>query len=112
MKITNFNPGTLKTTKNLYFFDNCLVEYFEGDVFNIYGNIETSFIEGEIDITYVTLNIVKDSNKKTISLSDAIRKEIEKEIEDLFEGLPIEDEFIAFDNSSYNYKNLDYLNGK
>ena len=107
MKIKNFNPGILKTTKNLYFFDNCLVEYFEGDVFNIYGNIETSFIEGEIDITYVTLNIVKDSNKKTISLSDAIRKEIEKEIEDLFEGLPIEDE-----TSSYNYRNLDYLNGK
>jgi hypothetical protein len=107
IRIKNFNPGPLKTTKNLYFFDNCIVEYFKGDPFKIYGSIDVVFIEGQIDISYFNLTIIKDLNGKTISLSKEINREIEKAFEDLLESKPIEDE-----EANYNYRNLDYLNGK
>jgi hypothetical protein len=90
MKIENFNPGILTPSKNLYFFDGCIIEYFEGVPFKIFGSIDVNFIEGEIDLSYFTLNIVKDENGKTISLADHIRRDIEKEFEDKLETLNVE----------------------
>tara|TARA_R110002167_G_scaffold49784_1_gene145690 strand:- start:519 stop:791 length:273 start_codon:yes stop_codon:yes gene_type:complete len=89
MKIENFNPGILKPTKNLYFFDNCLIEYFKGETFNIFGSADVIFIEGEIDISYITLNIIKDSEGKKISLSKEIEREIKKDLEDLIYLTPV-----------------------
>jgi len=90
MKIENFNPGILTPSQNLYFFDGCIIEYFEGDPFKIFGSIDVNFIENEIDISYFDLTIIKDFNGRTISLSDQIRREIEKALEDKLETLNVE----------------------
>ena len=90
MKIENFNPGILTPNQNLYFFDGCIIEYFEGNPFKIFGSIDVNFIENEIDLSYFTLNIIKDSDGRTVSLSDQIRREIESALESKLETLNVE----------------------
>lgn len=92
MKIKNFNPGPIEANQNIYFFDKCEVEYFEGDPFTLYGSIDILFTDCKtaIDIPYAYINIVKDSNGRTVSLSKQINREIVSELESLIYKMNVE----------------------
>ena len=91
MKIENFNPGQIQISNSLYFFNGCKIEIFEGEgMFIIDGNIEIAFTENEIDISYINILFTKDPEGKNCSLSNKLKREVEKEIEDLLESLIIE----------------------
>jgi hypothetical protein len=82
MKITSLYPEAINYSKELSFFDSCLVEYFEGIEFYLFGSIE-KISEEEEDRFNVNIMFAQDEEGKKISLSDNIKKEIEHEIETL-----------------------------
>ena len=89
MKIKNFNPGPLKTSNELYFFDSLIVEYFEGVEFKIFGSIDIIFQGKEIENLNISFNIIKEEGRK-VNLNSTIENEIKSELTNLLETLKVE----------------------
>jgi hypothetical protein len=85
MKITNFSPEKLNNSKELMFFDNCLVEYFNDIEFSLFGSIELMFEDGEFDYCDVNIMFSQDEEGKRINLSKEIKYKIEIELSRIVE---------------------------